>query len=256
MENIKLIDVTPENATEHTLFCIKNLKDPGFKNKHQWFNKRYEEGLRMKILKDPSGNLTGFIEYIPANMAWRPVDAPGYMFIHCIMVYPSKYTHQGNGSLLINICEEDAEFGKLSGVCVMTSKGAWMADKQLFEKNGYYVVETKGRFDLLVKKFDENAPDPKLKDWLAQQAQYQGWHLIYADQCPWHDKSVHAIQKTAEANGISINVRKIQTAEEAKLAPSGFGVFSLIHDGKLLEDHYISETRFKNILTHELQVKK
>jgi hypothetical protein len=45
---------------------------------------------------------------------------------------------------------------------------------------------------------------------------------------------------------------KLQCAPEAQRAPSGFGVFALVKDGKLLEDHYISETRFKTILKKEL----
>ncbi|MBO0323241.1 hypothetical protein J0X14_13110 [Muricauda sp. CAU 1633] len=32
-------------------------------------------------------------------------------------------------------------------------------------------------------------------------------------------------------------------------------VFNLLHYGKLLEDHYISHTRFRNIVRNELNVK-
>ncbi|WP_282134916.1 hypothetical protein [Seonamhaeicola maritimus] len=53
--------------------------------------------------------------------------------------------------------------------------------------------------------------------------------------------------------GIDLKVSKINTVEEAKNAPSGFGVFNLLRDGRLLEDHYISGTRFRNILEKELK---
>jgi hypothetical protein len=49
-----------------------------------------------------------------------------------------------------------------------------------------------------------------------------------------------------------LQTTKIESAEKAQHAPSGFGVFALVKDGKLLEDHYISETRFKTILKKEL----
>jgi hypothetical protein len=55
----------------------------------------------------------------------------------------------------------------------------------------------------------------------------------------------------AEEAGINLNVKKITTSKEARHGPSGFGVFALLRDGKLLEDHYISETRFRNILKKE-----
>ncbi len=73
-------------------------------------------------------------------------------------------------------------------------------------------------------------------------------YFLYADQCPWHEKSVEAIKKVCAENDVKIEVQKINSAEEAQQSPSGFGVFALIHDGKLLEDHYLSETRFRNIL--------
>jgi len=53
--------------------------------------------------------------------------------------------------------------------------------------------------------------------------------------------------------GIDLRITKMETAQEAKNAPSGFAVFNLLHDGKLLEDHYLSATRFKNILKTELK---
>ncbi|MDP8203010.1 MAG: YoaP domain-containing protein [Candidatus Tenebribacter mawsonii] len=47
-------------------------------------------------------------------------------------------------------------------------------------------------------------------------------------------------------------MKKITSSKEANNAPSGFGSFSLLHDGNLLEDHYLSATRFKNIVKKEL----
>ena len=71
--------------------------------------------------------------------------------------------------------------------------------------------------------------------------------------CPWHEKSAFDLLNTAMDFGIDLKVTKIKTAKEAKNAPSGYGVFNLLHDGKLLEDHYISATRFKNIIKKELE---
>jgi hypothetical protein len=58
--------------------------------------------------------------------------------------------------------------------------------------------------------------------------------------------------QAASDYGIEMKVTKLLTPEEARNAPSGFGTFSLIKDGKLLEDHYLSRTRFENILKKEL----
>ena len=76
MDNIHIIDVTPDNLQEQTLFCVKNPKDPGFKQKKIWFNKRYEEGLRLKILRDDHEKPLAFIEYIPWEIAGGSLYKP------------------------------------------------------------------------------------------------------------------------------------------------------------------------------------
>ena len=248
-----ITNVTPENAIEEKFFCIKNTKDPGFKAKQDWFNKRYEEGLRIKILKNEEGKQIAFIEYIPADFAWRPVNAPGYMFIHCMYTYSNKDKRSGYASLLIMAYEEDAKQRGMAGVVVMTSKGSWISDKRIFEKNEYKEVDKRDRFELMLKKFNKDSNDPYLIDWLKNKKPYKGWHLLYSDQCPWHGKSVNAIKEVADAHNLDLKIKKITSSEEAKQMLAGFGVFNLIHNGKVLEDHYISQTRFKNILKKELK---
>ena len=250
MENLQIIDVTPTNINEHGMFCIKDPKSAGFKQKSEWYSKTYEQGLRMKIAQNDTGEKIGFIEYVPAEFAWRPVDAPGYMFIHCMFIYPNKNKKLGYGSLLVKECEKDAKaIGKV-GVAVMTSKGAWITNKSLFLKNGFEEVDKNGRFELCVKKFDKSAPTPKLIKWQDQQTD-SGWSLQYSDQCSWHAKAVEVLKDTAKKQNINLKVSKIATAKEAQNAPTGFGVFNLIKDNKRIEDHYISKRRFENILEKE-----
>ncbi len=251
-DHIKMVNVTPENAEKETFFCIKDVKSAGFKSKQRWFEKRYSEGLRMKILKIDDKKV-GFIEYVPANKAWRPIDAPDFMFIHCITVYSKKDRNKGIGSILISEAEKDAKRNGLSGICTMASKGAWVAEKSIFENNGLKLIEKKGRFELLSKKWMAFAQDPELIDWTASQKKYKGWNLVYSDQCPWHEKSAFDLSNTAMDVGIDLKLKKIETVEEAKHAPSGFGTYSLLFNGRLIEDHYLSATRFKNILNKELK---
>jgi L-amino acid N-acyltransferase YncA len=254
MKNIDIIEVRPESVMQETLFCVKNTKSDAFKLKQAWFNERFKEGLCIKILKNDVGKPLAFIEYVPIEYAWRPVRATNLLFIHCMYVYANKDKRLGLGSQLIQHCETEALNKGMCGVAVMSSKGSWMADKRLFEKNGFTQVDQFGRFELLVKKFDFLCPDPELIDWTANWKDYQGWHLVYADQCPWHDKSVQAIKKVADELGFHIEIKKITTSKEAQLAPSGFGSFSLLRDGKLIEDHYLSETRFRNIVKKEMHI--
>ncbi len=249
---LSIVQVTPKNAKEETLFCVKYVKSNGFKSKCDWLGKQHKKGLTIKILKGVDGKMIGYIEYVPAQYAWRPIDADDYMFIHCIYIYSKKDRNKGFGAMLVNEAEQEAKEKGMSGVCVMTSNGAWLANDNLFINNGFSKVDQKDRFELLSKKWGNNIPDPKLIDWTAQQSKYKGWHLLYADQCPWHEKSVEALLNTAMDYGIDLKIKKLETPKEAKNSPSGFGVFSLLHNGKLLEDHYLSATRFRNILKKEM----
>lgn len=242
-------EVTSDNAVEHSFFCIKNIKEPGFHAKLDWFEKRVDEGLKLKIIYAEDGKPVGFIEYLPAEVAWRPVEADGWLFIHCIMVYPNKYRNSGAAAALVNEALTDAKAHNKAGVCVMTSQGPWMATKKLFTKLGFTKVDRRGRFELMAKSIKAEQPPPKLLDWEKELNNFKGWQLLYSDQCPWHDKGVKALIKTAEVKGVDLKIRKIKSSKEAKQMPSGFGTFALVKDGKLLEDHYISKTRFETIIS-------
>ena len=252
-DKVNIIDVTHHNLADVGVCCIKNKKALGFKNKVAWFKNKLNEGLKIKIAVDESDKQLGFIEYIPSELAWRPITANQYLFIHCIAMFSKATRQHGIGSRLIQSCEADAKREGKLGVCTMSSKGTWMANKSLFEKNGFSKVDERGRFELMAKKFSKNSPNPVMNDWTKAQPQYTGWNLIYADQCPWHEKSVTDLQDCALEHGVDLKVKRINTPMEAQQAPSGFGVFSLVKDGKLIEDHYISKTRFENILKKELE---
>ena len=78
---MELIQITEENLErEHICCAISNNKDCQVKSKKAWLAERLAEGL--VFLK---GNVRGkcFIEYIPAEYAWAPVTAAGYMYINC-----------------------------------------------------------------------------------------------------------------------------------------------------------------------------
>ena len=248
---INILDVTTKNVSEVGIFCIKDKKSPGYNAKVEWYKSKINKGLKIKIATDNAGKQIGFIEYIPSELAWRPIKADNFYFIHCIVLFVKEAKEKGIGSYLINECELDAKKNGKSGICVMSSDGPWMANKSLYEKNNFSVVEKLDRFELMVKSFDSKVNNPKFIDWTIEQKKYIGWHLIYADQCPWHEKSITDLNQAAIENEIELSIRKLQTPKEAQNAPSGFGTFSLIKDGKLLADHYISRTRFENILKQQ-----
>ena len=59
---MKTIDIGPNNAKELGLFCIKNVKNPGFDTKYRWLEKRWKEGLKLRIVENDAGQVAGFID--------------------------------------------------------------------------------------------------------------------------------------------------------------------------------------------------
>jgi hypothetical protein len=193
------------------------------------------------------------IEYIPGEYCWRPVEAKGYMFIHCVFAgFKSAYKGKGYGSLLLGECVKDAEEGDLYGVAVVARKGPFMAGRELFVKNGFDVVDkAPPDFELLVKKFNQNAPEPRFNgDWEKKLGQYsQGLTIIRADQCPYSVKNVKEMTETAEkVYGIVPNIVDLKDCREAQNSPCAFGTFCIIYNGKVIAAHPISNTRFMNIM--------
>ncbi len=253
MEGIKIIDTNSENILKLGVCGYKNLNTPGFPEKVEWLKKRFTEGLKIKTLYSDKDKNQGMIEYIPGEYCWRPVEADGYMFIHCIFVgFKRAYKNKGYASMLLNECLKDAKKENMYGVAVVTRKGPFMAGNEFFLKNSFEIADkAPPDFELLVKNFNKKAPTPKFKEGMEKRlASYgKGLTIIRADQCPYSVKNVKTIVETAEKKlGIKVNLVNLKNHKEAQKTPRPFGTFCIIYDGEAIADHPISNTRFINII--------
>jgi len=254
MGEIEIIDTNVNNIHNYGFCGYKNIKQEGYKRKLDWLKERFVEGMKFKVLYSANDGAIGFIEYIPGEYTWRAVEASGYMVIHCIMNMYRKNQAKGYGTLLLEECSKDARKEAMHGVAVVTRKGTWMAGKEVFLKNGFGVTDAAPPdFELLVKKFAE-VPSPRFKgDWEKSLSQYgSGLTIIRSDQCPYVAKSVTEISETAEQKyGIKPRIIDLKNCRDAQNTPSAYGIFSIIHNGRLFADHPISNKRFTNIMDKE-----
>ena len=108
-------------------------------------------------------------------------------------------------------------------------------------------------FELLAKKF-ASVPSPAFKgDRGRKLSQYgQGLTIICSDQCPYTAKAINEITATAEEQyHIKPAIMELKNYQEAQDAPSPFAIFGIVYKGKLVADHPISNSRFKNIMNKE-----
>ena len=247
-----IVEVTSQNISEHPqAICFINPKHEFYHKKVDWLKAQFKNGLKIKLLylKGEKKSI-GFIEYVPGESCWRSVNAKGYMFIHCLWTNGKKYQHQGLGSLLIEEVERDAK--DMLGVAVITSDKSFMANKEIFTKNGYSLVAKSGKEQLMAKRFKEG-PVPSINRWQGRLEEYRGLTMVYSKQCPWVARFVEEVKPILEKEELNPNIIELETADEAQKAPSVYGVFNLIYDGKLLADRYISTTRFLNIVEKEIR---
>ena len=252
-DGITLDVVDSGNLAECGIGCITNRRHEGVGSKVGWLEDRFDEGLRILLFRDSSGIPLAFLEYVPGERAWRPVDARGWLFVHCLWVYPRGQKMGGLGARLIEACVEEARRTDAIGVAAMVSEGPWMVGPRVFEKAGFEGVDEADRFMLVAKRLHEG-PLPRFREVRDNRKRYGGLHVVYSAQCPYLPKSVSDMKAVASELGVVLQVTRLDTPEQAQLAPSYYGVFALLWNGRLLSDHYVSATRFRTLLRKEVLV--
>ncbi|MDX9981061.1 MAG: GNAT family N-acetyltransferase [Lentisphaeria bacterium] len=257
MSDYQIIDTNADNAGGCSHCGNKNANNLGHRRKTNWLREQYAEGLRYKVLRSEKFGDVGMIEYAIGEHAWRPVEAEGYLVIHCLWVY-GKHKGKGLGSLLLQSCIEDVKKSQCRGVAVVTSSDSLMAGSGLFLKAGFVLVDraisrsdvSTATYELLVMKLNQTAPDPR---FIVESNQIfnrysKGLTILAADQCPDVAISVERIVEASRMMGIEPKVVRVESAKASRELPTPYGVFSIIFDGKLIAHRPISATRFASIM--------
>ena len=253
MLEAEIIDLTPDNIRNFGVCGYKDvIKHVELRRKIEWFNEYYPKGLRIKVLVTKMGGYQGMIEYIPGKYAHRPVDAVGYMFIHCIFVgFKKEFKGKGYATCLIEECIKEAKKSNMNGVAVVTRKGSFMAKKDIFIKKGFVLVDReKPDFDLLVLKLNSEVKNPKFKELKKNLEKYQnGLFILRSFQCPYTEKNVNAILESAKLRfNLEAKLVNLKDSNAVQNSPCPFGTFCIIYNGKIISHHPISNTRFVNIM--------
>jgi GNAT superfamily N-acetyltransferase len=202
----------------------------GYEAKMSWMQARLEEGMRYTLLR-VNGSNAGMIEYLPGEYAWRGVEAPGYLFIHCFWVVGRNRRH-GYGRRLLEACLEDAR--GTNGVALVVSRTHWLPTPKLFLKNGFELADqAPPSFDLLVKRFDSQAPLPRFRAPLAVPP--PGLVLYHSDQCPYMQNLPVIVRQAGEQLGLPVQVIRIESAAQAQASPCPYGVLGIYLDGTFVD---------------------
>ena len=91
------IRITDDNIEKEHICCAMSGKQGVIKK--EWLKQRFKEGL---VFCRSTERGKCFIEYIPAENAWVPIQADGYFYIDCLWVSGSMKGH------IPTICWESA----------------------------------------------------------------------------------------------------------------------------------------------------
>ena len=137
---MEYIRVTKENIEkEHICCAISNNNDVQVASKKAWLSERFDDGL--VFLKSTERGKC-FIEYIPAENAWNPIEADGYMFIDCLWVSGSFKGH-GYSNDLLGECIADSKSKGKKGLCILSSakKKPFLADPKYLKYKGFEICD-------------------------------------------------------------------------------------------------------------------
>jgi hypothetical protein len=183
-----------------------------------------------------SGKTLGMIEYMPAETAWRGVQAEGYFVIHCLQV-PKRHTGQGLGTLLLQECIEEAQSLHKNGVVALTTQRGWCADKRIYLKNGFEVVDQADPGLELVALRINHKFSPGFGDWKGRaRALGPGIFFYNSKQCPfWRGERNLARQRWLKMQyNLDAKIIEVDNFESAKTNPCVWGTSGIVCNGKII----------------------
>lgn len=246
---MEYIRVTKDNIeSEHICCAISNNRDIQVASKKAWLRSRFDEGL---VFLKAAERGKCFIEYIPAENAWLPIVAEGYMYIDCLWVSGSFKGH-GYSNELLEQCISDSKSKGRVGLCILTSrkKKPFLADPKYLKHKGFSVCdEAAGGIQLAYLPFDASAPKPTFKECAKHpQVDEKGYVIFYTDQCPFNAKYVPIVEQTAREHGIPFRAIHIKSKEQAQNAPAATTTYALFCNGEFLTNEQMNDKRFLKLV--------
>lgn len=236
------IRITEDNIDREHICCA--MSNNQSQQKKEWLKDRFKDGL---VFYRSSERGKCFIEYMPAETAWNPIEADGYMHINCLWVSGSFKGHGYSNDLLKECIEDSRNKGK-KGLCILSSakKRGFLADPKYLKYKGFEIAdESDNGIQLWYLPFKDGEEKPHFKECARHpQVEEDGFVIFYSDQCPFTYYWVPRLVQTAKEHEIPLKVIHISNMKDAQNAPSPVTNFSLFKDGKFISHEIQSEKKF------------
>ena len=156
------IRITKDNIDKEHICCAMSGKQSVVKK--EWLRQRFDDGL-VFYRSEERGKC--FIEYIPAENAWVPIAADGYLYINCLWVSGSMKGH-GYSNDLLEACICDARVQGKKGICILCAEGRkreFLADPKFLTYKGFRVADISDcGINLMYLSIESGAQPPYFKE--------------------------------------------------------------------------------------------
>lgn len=238
---MEIINITEEYVYSYCK-CLEDwseeMKESGTL-KSEWYQKKKQQGLRVKLARNEHNEIVGMIHYVPIEKA--PVHGKDLYYIYCIWVHGYKQgvgdnRKKGIGKQLLKAAEEDVKELGANGIVAWGITLPFFMRSKWFKKNGYVRADKNGMTELVWKAFKENAEPPKLmkiqkkpdvrKDKVKVTCFRNGW-------CPGQNLACERMKRAVNEYGDKIEYIEVDTDDKHNLEEWGISDAIFINDKQI-----------------------
>ena len=214
--------------------------------KRSGWKQRFDEGL-VFYRSEERGKC--FIEYIPAENAWVPIEAGGWLYINCLWVSGSMKGH-GYSSELLSECIRDAKEQGKKGVCILCAEGRkreFLADPKFLKYKGFKVADlSDSGINLMYLppcRGCRAAEIQRLCQTIRKSAK-RALSSITPTSALSPIIGCRKVQEAAKEHGIPFQAIHITDKEAARNVPAPVTTYALFRDGEFLTQGIQSDKKF------------
>jgi len=233
---MEILKLNQQNIQDEHICCAFSDKkcNDGYQKKKQWLKTEFKNGYTFKKL-DVRGKV--FIEYVPIEHSWLPLNGKNFMVINCFWV-SGQFKGQGNGKKLLQQCKNDAK--NMDGIIAISSdkKRPFMSDPKFLKKQGFEIIDdAPPYFKLWGLKTNPKAIFPKIKETAKKGVvpNNNGITAFYTNTCPFTEfYTNNQLREYAKSKNLPITIHHIKTKEEADQLPIPWIINSVFYKGNLV----------------------
>jgi len=233
---MEILKLTANNIQEQHICCAisdKKCKN-GYEKKKDWLKTEFKNGYTFQKVA-VRGKV--FIEYVPIENSWLPLEGKNFMVINCFWV-SGQFKGKGNGKRLIQECFEDAK--EMDGIVAISSdkKRPFMTDPKFLKHQGFEIIDdAKPFFKLWGLKTNPNAEFPKIMETAKSGTcpNKKGITAYYSNTCPFTEYYTNELLRGyAEKKGVPLTINHINSKEIGRQMPIPWIINSVFYNGELV----------------------